>query len=149
MGLIACCDIAIATQRSRFCLSEVKIGLSPAVISPFVIGAIGERAARRYFLSAEAFDAQKAEQLGLLHDVVADEVALAEQGEQLINVLLQNSPQAMNKTKQLIKEVSRGSIDKNMRDYTVNLIASIRVSDEGQEGLSSFLEKRQPKWLQR
>ena len=149
VGLIACCDIAIATQRSRFCLSEVKIGLSPAVISPFVIGAIGERAARRYFLSAEAFDAQKAEQLGLLHDVVADEVALAEQGEQLINVLLQNSPQAMNKTKQLIKEVSRGSIDKNMRDYTVNLIASIRVSDEGQEGLSSFLEKRQPKWLQR
>ncbi|MFT5594483.1 MAG: methylglutaconyl-CoA hydratase [Oceanicoccus sp.] len=149
VGLIACCDIAIATQRSRFCLSEVKIGLSPAVISPFVVGAIGERAARRYFLSAEAFDAQKAEQLGLLHDVVADEVALAEQGEQLINVLLQNSPQAMNKTKQLIKEVSRGSIDKNMRDYTVNLIASIRVSDEGQEGLSSFLEKRQPKWLQR
>ena len=72
VGLIACCDMAIATQRSRFCLSEVKIGLSPAVISPFVIGAIGERAARRYFLSAEAFDAQKAEQLGLLHDVVAD-----------------------------------------------------------------------------
>ena len=149
VGLIACCDMAIGTQRSRFCLSEVKIGLSPAVISPFVVGAIGERAARRYFLSAEAFDAQKAEQLGLLHDVVADEVALAEQGEQLINVLLQNSPQAMNRTKQLIKEVSRGSIDKNMRDYTVNLIASIRVSDEGQEGLSSFLEKRQPKWLQR
>lgn len=149
IGLIACCDMAIATQRSRFCLSEVKIGLSPAVISPFVVSAIGERAARRYFLTAEVFNADKATQLGLLHEVVADEAALVEQGELLINTLLQNSPQAMNKTKQLIKVVSRDSIDKNMRDYTVNLIASIRVSEEGQEGLASFLEKRQPKWLQR
>lgn len=149
IGLIACCDMAIATQRSRFCLSEVKIGLSPAVISPFVVSAIGERAARRYFLTAEVFNADKATQLGLLHEVVADEAALVEQGELLINTLLQNSPQAMNKTKQLIKVVSRDSINKNMRDYTVNLIASIRVSEEGQEGLASFLEKRQPKWLQR
>ena len=149
VGLIACCDIAIATQRSRFCLSEVKIGLSPAVISPFVVSAIGERAARRYFLSAEVFDAQSSEKLGLLHEVVADEAELAHKGNQLINTLLLNSPQAMGKTKQLIKTVSRGEINDNMRDYTVNLIASIRVSEEGQEGLASFLEKRQPKWLQR
>ena len=146
VGLVACCDMAIATQRSRFCLSEVKIGLSPAVISPFVVSAMGERAARRYFLTAEAFDANKAEQLGLVHEVVTDEAALTEQANVLVNALLQNSPQAMNKTKALIKHVSRGDIDNDMRDYTVNLIASIRVSDEGQEGLASFLDKRKPNW---
>ena len=149
VGLIACCDIAIATQRSRFCLSEVKIGLSPAVISPFVVSAMGERAARRYFLSAEVFDAQIAEKLGLLHEVVSDEVALNKKGNELINTLLLNSPQAMSKTKQLIKAVSRGDIDTTMRDYTVNLIASIRVSEEGQEGLASFLEKRKPSWVEK
>lgn len=149
VGLIACCDMAIATKRSRFCLSEVKIGLSPAVISPFVVSAIGERAARRYFLSAEVFDAQIAEKLGLLHEVVNDEVALANKATQLIDALLLNSPQAMNKTKQLIKAVSRGEINNAMRDYTVNLIASIRVSEEGQEGLASFLEKRKPSWVEK
>ncbi|MGK0444541.1 MAG: methylglutaconyl-CoA hydratase [Bermanella sp.] len=147
VGLIACCDMTIATQRSRFCLSEVKIGLSPAVISPFVVAAIGERAARRYFLSAEVFDANKAAQLGLIHEVVNDEDALVKQGEVLLETLRLNSPQAMAKTKQLIKQVSPGEIDQSMRDYTVNLIASIRVSDEGQEGLSSFLEKRKANWV--
>lgn len=147
VGLVACCDMAIATERSRFCLSEVKIGLSPAVISPFVVSAIGERAARRYFLTAEAFDAHQAKHLGLLHEVVADEVALKDKAATLIESILQNSPQAMDKTKQLIKTVSRADIDSTMRDYTVNLIASIRVSEEGQEGLTSFLEKRQAKWV--
>ena len=147
VGLIACCDMAIATQRSRFCLSEVKIGLSPAVISPFVVSAIGERASRRYFLTAEAFNADTASHFGLIHEVVEDEKALLEQGQVFINALLQNSPQAMGKTKQLIKTVSRGDINQDMRDYTVNLIASIRVSDEGQEGLGSFLEKRKPSWI--
>jgi len=147
VGLVACCDMAVATTRSRFCLSEVKIGLSPAVISPFVVSAMGERAARRYFLTAEAFDAQTAGKLGLVHEVVADKEALAEKGQLIINALLKNSPQAIDKTKQLIQTVSRGDIDKNMRDYTVNLIASIRVSSEGQEGLSSFLEKRQANWV--
>lgn len=147
VGLVACCDMAIATARSRFCLSEVKIGLSPAVISPFVVSAMGERNARRYFLTAEAFDAQQAHQFGLLHEVVENDQQLAEQEQALIDALLLNSPQAMGKTKQLIKAVSRGALDQDMRDYTVNLIASIRVSDEGQEGLSSFLEKRQPSWV--
>ncbi len=146
VGLVACCDMAIATQRSRFCLSEVKIGLSPAVISPFVVSAIGERASRRFFLTAEAFDANTATQLGLTHAVVEDADALKQKGEQLITALLQNSPQGMNKTKQLIQTVSRGELDSDMRDYTVNLIASIRVSEEGQEGLSSFLEKRKASW---
>jgi len=147
VGLIACCDMAIATQRSRFCLSEVKIGLSPAVISPFVVAAMGERQARRYFLTAEVFDAQQAEKFELLHEVVEDKDALQESSEKLVSALLSNSPQAMDKTKQLIKQVSRGDIDQDMRDYTVNLIASIRVSKEGQEGLGSFLEKRKPSWV--
>ncbi len=146
VGLVACCDMAIGTSRSRFCLSEVKIGLSPAVISPFVVSAIGERASRRYFLTAEAFNADTAAHLGLLHEVVETEEQLQEKGQALINALLQNSPQAMDKTKQLIKAVSRGEIDQAKRDYTVNLIAAIRVSDEGQEGLSSFLEKRKASW---
>ena len=147
VGLVACCDMAIATTRSRFCLSEVKIGLSPAVISPFVVAAMGERASRRFFLTAEAFDAQQAHQLGLLHSTAENEADLETQGQALITALLQNSPQAMGKTKQLIKHVSRGTIDQPMRDYTVNLIASIRVSDEGQEGLGSFLDKRKPSWI--
>ena len=107
---------------------------------------MGERAARRYFLTAEIFNADEAKHLGLLHEVVTDETALLEQGKQLTSALLLNSPQAITKTKQLIKEVSRGEINNQMRDYTVNLIASIRVSDEGQEGLASFLDKRQPNW---
>jgi len=148
VGLVACCDMAIATARSRFCLSEVKIGLSPAVISPFVVSAMGERAARRYFLTAQAFNANKAAQLGLIHEVASDESELENIGNDFIKALLQNSPRAMNKTKQLIKEVSRSEINQNMRDYTVNLIASIRVSEEGQEGLASFLEKRQPNWAE-
>ncbi len=146
VGLIACCDMAIATVRSRFCLSEVKIGLSPAVISPFVVSAMGERAARRYFLTAESFDAHQAAQLNLVHEVAQNESELAKMADDFIQALLQNSPQAMHKTKQLIKEVSRGDINQDMRDYTVNLIAAIRVSEEGQEGLGSFLEKRKPNW---
>jgi len=147
VGLIACCDMAIATQDSRFCLSEVKIGLSPAVISPFVVSAMGERQARRYFLSAEVINANKAEQLGLIHEVVETKDQLQASANQLIESLLKNSPQAMAKTKQLIQRVARGAIDTSMRDDTVNLIASIRVSDEGQEGLASFLEKRQASWV--
>lgn len=146
VGLVACCDMAIATQRSRFCLSEVRIGLSPAVISPYVVGAMGERIARRYFLTAEPFIAHKAKEFGLVNEVVSDSDELLEQGQHLVDCILQNSPQAIHKTKQLIMHVSRGAIDPHMRDYTVNLIAAIRVSEEGQEGLSAFLEKREPSW---
>ncbi|WP_396587053.1 enoyl-CoA hydratase/isomerase family protein [Bermanella sp. R86510] len=146
VGLVACCDMAIATQRSRFCLSEVKIGLSPAVISPFVVAAIGERRARRYFLTAEPFNAKQALDFGLITEIVPDRDELTNSTQNLVNCLLQNSPQAIQKTKHLIQHVSRGAIDPHMRDYTVNLIASIRVSDEGQEGLSAFLDKREPNW---
>lgn len=146
VGLIACCDMAIATERSRFCLSEVKIGLSPAVISPFVVRAMGERQARRYFLSAEVFNAEQALKFELVHQVVTDKDALQETGQHLIQALLQNSPQAMDKTKQLIQTVSGAELNQTTCDYTVNLIAAIRVSEEGQEGLGAFLEKRQPNW---
>lgn len=147
VGLIACCDMAIATERSRFCLSEVKIGLSPAVISPFVVRAMGERQARRFFLSAEVFNAQQAERFELIHQVVADEAALKVAGQNMVDNLLQNSPLAITKTKQLIQTVSAAPLDQDTRNYTVNLIAAIRVSEEGQEGLGSFLEKRTPSWL--
>lgn len=147
VGLVACCDMAIATQRSQFCLSEVKIGLSPAVISPFVVDAIGTRAARRYFLSAESFNAQQAAHLGLLHGVASDAQELNLQAQALIKSLLGNSPQAMLKSKQLIKFLNHETQEQAKRDYTVNLIAAIRVSEEGQEGLTAFLDKRTPNWL--
>jgi methylglutaconyl-CoA hydratase len=149
VGLVACCDMAIATARSRFCLSEVRIGLSPAVISPFVVAAIGERASRRFFLTAEAFDAQQADKLGLIHSVAQDEADLNIQGQALIAALLKNSPQAISCTKKLIRQVGREGINQSIRDYTVNLIASIRVSEEGQEGLASFLDKRKPNWIKK
>lgn len=145
VGLVACCDIAIASEQASFCLSEVKIGLIPAVISPYVIAAIGERAARRYFLSAERFDVKEAHRLGLVHEVVAGD-KLMETGQQFAENLLKNSPQAMQKTKQLIARVSRSEIDSALIQETVNAIAEVRVSKEGQEGLTAFLEKRDPSW---
>jgi len=147
VGLIACCDMAIATEESRFCLSEVKIGLSPAVISPFVLNAMGERAARRYCLTGEIFSAAQAKQLGLLHEVAKDETELHALQHQFSTQLLANSPQAVMQTKQLIQRIAQQGINQTVRDDTVNVIASIRVSDEGQEGLSSFLEKRQANWV--
>lgn len=146
VGLVACCDIAIGTPNVTFCLSEVKIGLVPAVISPYVIKAIGERAARRYFLTAEKFAAQEAYRLGLLH-VVVDPNDLHATGEQLAQVLLTNSPQAILAAKQLIAKVTDRPIDNNLLDLTAETIADIRISEEGQEGLKAFLEKRRPNWL--
>jgi len=146
VGLIACCDMAVATERSRFCLSEVKIGLSPAVISPFVVAAMGQRQARRYFLTGEVFDTQTAIGFDLIHEMAKDEDELDEKVSTLASACASNSPQAMSKTKKLIERVARGAIDDDMRAYTVNLIAAIRVSEQGQEGLSAFLEKRSPNW---
>lgn len=145
VGLVACCDIAIATDKAKFCLSETRIGLIPAVISPYMINAIGERQARRYFLTAESFDAQQAQQLGLLHTVCTSET-LEAQLDALITTLLQNSPAAVIAAKQLIHATSRGPIDKPMREDTAHRIAVIRTSAEGQEGLQAFLEKRSPQW---
>lgn len=146
VGLVACCDMALSVKQAGFCLSEVRLGLIPAVISPYVIAAIGERACRRYFQSAELFDATEACRLGLVHEVVEDADALQERGEQLSNQLLQNGPHAMAEAKRLIAAVSGHLLDDELIVDTAERIADRRVSAEGQEGLSAFLEKRKPSW---
>lgn len=145
VGLIACCDIAIGERNSRYCLSEVKLGLCPAVISPYVIGAIGPRQASRYFLTAEVFSSQKALSMGLLHEVV-EANALTEATLALAGVVAQNGPEALGACKSLIKRVDDDFPNKNLRHDTARLIAKLRVSEEGQEGISAFFEKRSPKW---
>lgn len=151
VGLIACCDIAIAADNSKFCLSEVKIGLAPAVISPYVVKAIGERQARRYFISGEVIDSKKAEAINLIHERLSPNEIEA-YVTQLSNQLSNNAPIAMSISKSLVQKVSNSSLENktvngdNIHHYTRDLIAKIRVSDEGQEGLSAFLEKRKPNW---
>ncbi|CRM67859.1 gamma-carboxygeranoyl-CoA hydratase [Pseudomonas sp. FH4] len=145
LGLISCCDMAIGADDAQFCLSEVRIGLAPAVISPFVVQAIGERAARRYALTAERFDGHQAQAIGLL----AQSYPLAElnqQVEQWTANLLLNSPAAMRASKDLLREVGNGALTPALRRYCENAISRIRVSAEGQEGLRAFLQKRAPSW---
>jgi len=148
VGLAACCDIVIATEQSQFCLSEVKIGLIPAVISPYVVRAIGERLSRRYFLTAEPFSAMTAADAGLVHEIVPHADLLDEACKRFISTLRRNSPQAMNAAKDLIFAVSQKPIDQSVIDDTAHRIADIRVSEEGQEGLSAFLGKRTPNWIE-
>lgn len=148
VGLAACCDIVVALSGARFCLSEVRIGLIPAVISPYVVRAIGERQARRYFVSAEPFDAATAQQFGLVHELAEDADAMEETARNLLTQLRRNSPQAIRESKRLIQAVSQKPIDQAVIDDTARRIADIRVSDEGQEGLSAFLNKRQPNWVE-
>ncbi len=147
VGLVACCDIAIATPQAKFCLSEVKLGLIPAVISPYVVEAIGSRAARRYVLTAEVFDAVAADQLGLVHEVV-EAGGLEERGAELSALILKNGPMALAAGKELVSAVARGPLDQAMVTDTAERIADIRASEEGKEGLNAFLEKRQPSWIQ-
>lgn len=139
IGLIACCDIVLAGETAQFCFPEVKLGLAPAVISPFVIAAIGPRAARRYFLTAELFSAKTAQTLGLVHEVVNNP---EEKANQICHQLLQNGPKAIQAIKQLLKK----PIEPALAKKTVELIAKLRTSPEGQEGLAAFLEKRKPSW---
>ena len=147
VGLVSCCDMAVASERASFALSEVKIGLVPATISPYVIRAIGERAARRYFTTAERFDAARALQLGLLSEVVAEQ-DLDTALDQLVAAILGNGPAAVRAAKELIEVVADRELDTNLVEETCTRIAHIRVTNEGQEGLGAFLEKRSPKWLQ-
>jgi methylglutaconyl-CoA hydratase len=146
VGLAACCDITIASEPAIFCLSEVKIGLIPAVISPYVIAAMGERAARRYFLTAEAFTSHEAYRLGLVHQVVPLD-ALTTTGELMAKTLLNNSPGAIRVAKKLIQDVVNQPLNQALIEKTAAYIADIRISAEGQEGLKAFLEKRKPNWL--
>lgn len=145
VGLISCCDIAVTAEKATFCLSEVRLGLIPAVISPYVIAAIGERAARRYYLTAERFDAHEAKNLGLAHFTCAAD-DLDKVTKTLIEQIQQNSPHALTAAKNLIAATSRGHIDNAMMEDTAHRIATIRTSTQGQEGLRAFLEKRTPNW---
>jgi methylglutaconyl-CoA hydratase len=145
-GLVAACDIAVGTPDAKFCFSEAKLGLSPATISPHVIRAIGERAARRYFLTAEVFDAGEAARIGLLTLLVGKD-ALDRTIDGLLEHLLAGGPQAHARIKELISAVSGKTLDRALASDTAKRIADIRVSPEGREGIASFLEKRKPSWL--
>jgi methylglutaconyl-CoA hydratase len=145
VGLVACCDIAIAVPEAKFGLTESKLGLLPAVISPYVIAAIGPRNARRYFASAEIFDAAEALRIGLLHQVVpADALDAAVQRQ--IDLLLKAGPIASARAKQLVRDVASHADAAKHDAGNAALIARLRVSPEGQEGLSAFLDKRKPNW---
>ncbi|MDP6953174.1 MAG: enoyl-CoA hydratase/isomerase family protein [Alphaproteobacteria bacterium] len=145
VGLVSACDIAIAGKAAAFMLSEVKLGLIPAVISPYVVRAMGARQARRYFLSAERIDAATARTLGLVHEVVAD-AELEEAAEAMIARLLKNSPAAMGASKDLIEAVGDRPTDRAVIEDTARRIAEARASDDGREGIAAFLEKRKPIW---
>lgn len=146
VGLIACCDIAVGTQAAAFSLSEVKLGLIPAVISPYVIAAIGERAAHRYFLTAEKFDASEAYRLGLLHELASDDDSMDDIINNLCGALLAASPAALAEAKSLIAAVANHAINDALVADTAERIARVRASTEGREGLAAFLEKRKPVW---
>ncbi|MFC4161525.1 enoyl-CoA hydratase/isomerase family protein [Chitinimonas lacunae] len=146
VGLIACCDLVVASNDAQFCLSEVKLGLIPAVISPYVVRKIGVAAARRYFLTAERFSASEAQRFGLVHELApADE--LPSLSHALAEHLLANGPQALAAAKRLIHDIADRPIDAELIDDTARRIAAIRVGAEGQEGLKAFLEKRPPNWI--
>jgi methylglutaconyl-CoA hydratase len=146
VGLAAACDIVVASEAANFCLSEVKLGLIPATIAPYVIKAMGEQAARRYFLTAERFDASEAKRIGFAHEVVVPE-ALDSTVAAIVKALANNSPNAVREAKKLVREVAGVPIDDAMLADTADRIASIRASGEGREGVASFLEKRKPNWL--
>ncbi|MHB1221827.1 MAG: enoyl-CoA hydratase-related protein [Gammaproteobacteria bacterium] len=145
MGLVSACDIAIAANDSSFSLSEVKIGITPSVISPYVISAIGERAAHYYFLTGERFDADIARQIGLVHELT-EPSALMSVGVELANKMLKNSPNAMFEAKILLKHVAKKEITEELVQQTAEHLAEMRKTEEALEGLKAFVEKRTPVW---
>lgn len=146
VGIVAACDIAIASEDAFFALSEVRFGLVPAVISPFVVRAITPRQARRYFITGERFDAEKAKALGLVH-LIAMTAQLEGTLTGVINDILKGAPTAQSEAKDLIRNVAYRSINDSVLEETAGIIARIRASDEGKEGVTSFLEKRKPGWV--
>jgi methylglutaconyl-CoA hydratase len=146
VGLLSACDIAVASEKAVFSLSEVKLGIVPACIAPYVIGRIGQRAAREFFLTGERFDAEKALEIGLVNRVVPHERLDAAVGE-LTERLVTSGPQALRMAKELIREVP-GMDHEEVKRYTAEMIARLRVSDEGQEGIHAFFEKRKPSWAE-
>ncbi|MBE7366467.1 enoyl-CoA hydratase/isomerase family protein [Ramlibacter pallidus] len=146
IGLVSACDIAIAAEPAQFCLSEVKLGLIPATISPYVIRAMGARMAHRYFLTAERFGAVEAQRIGLVHEVVAAD-ALDGKVAEVARSLVTAGPEAVKACKKLLHDVAGHAIDAGLVRRTVEAIADIRASHEGREGVQSFLAKRKPNWL--
>ncbi len=146
VGLVAACDMAVSVDTATYCLSEVKLGLIPATISPYVIRAMGARASHRYFLTAERFNAAEAHRIGLVHEVVAADALDAKLAE-LTSALVSASPNAVRACKRLVQDVAEREIDDVLVAHTVAGIADIRSSAEGKEGVQSFLQKRKPKWL--
>jgi methylglutaconyl-CoA hydratase len=145
VGLVACCDIAVASSSAKFCLSEARLGLIPAVISPYVVAAIGERPARRYFLTSETFDAHEAYHLRLVH-VIDWRDRIDRHVDSIVAALLANGPLAMAEAKDLIRRVASGPVDDAMVEDTARRIARVRASAEGAEGVAAFLERRTPAW---
>jgi methylglutaconyl-CoA hydratase len=145
VGLIAACDVAVAATTAVFAFSEVKLGLIPATISPYIVAAMGARAARRYFLTAEKFSADEALRLGLVHELVAAE-ELSVAGERIVTALLQGGPEAQAAVKKLVRAVANAEPNEALIDWTADRIAAVRASVEGREGVAAFLEKREPRW---
>jgi len=146
LGIVSCCDIAVAVKSASFTLSEVKLGLLPATISPYVVRAMGYRAARRYFLTAERFDAAEALRNGLVTELVDDEAALEAAGARYVELLRMNAPGAVADSKQLIFDVIDRAIDDDLVAMTAARIADRRATDEGREGIAAFLDRRKPSW---
>lgn len=147
VGLIAACDIAVATFDAVFALTEVKLGIIPAVISPYVIAAIGARRARRFMLSAERFSASEAYRIGLLHEIVPDEPELDNAVGEIVDALLLGGPAAQGECKDLIRTVAAQAAGDELIDDTARRITRVRASEEGREGMAAFLEKRKPAWV--
>ena len=147
MGLVAACDMAVSVDSATYCLSEVKLGLIPATISPYVIRAMGARAAHRYFLTAERFSAQEAHRIGFVHELVNSAEALTAKVDELAQALCNASPAAVRACKRLVLDVAEREINASLIAATVEGIADIRASEEGREGVQSFLQKRKPAWL--
>jgi methylglutaconyl-CoA hydratase len=145
VGLAAVCDIVVAAEGVTFCLSEARLGLLPATIAPYVVRALGEQAARRYFVTAERFDATVAHRLGFVHELAAAD-ALDGKVDEIVATLVANGPMAVKACKRLVQDVAHRPITDELRADTARRIADIRASDEGREGVQSFLNKRAPSW---
>jgi methylglutaconyl-CoA hydratase len=145
VGLISASDIAVTVENASFSLSEVKLGLIPATVSPYVIRAIGARTARRYFITAERFSAAEAQRIGLVHEVVSADL-LDPTVQSIIAAICQNGPQAVSKTKQLIRDIDGRLVSEDILVETAERIAQVRASEEAREGVRAFLEKRSPAW---
>jgi methylglutaconyl-CoA hydratase len=145
MGLAACCDVLVAAEGMHFCLSEARLGLLPATISPYVMRAMGEQAARRYFITAERFSAAQARDMGFVHELVAPD-ALDAKVDEIVALLVANGPAAVKACKRLVQDFVGREITLDLRVETARRIADIRASDEGREGVQAFLNKREPAW---